>query len=402
MPRFVSAFLLLLAGLRSPATAAPADGLPARPVPFTFVTDQGHLLTAADAKRLDAGLRRYADATGTQVVVVTVPSLNGADAADYGRRLGTAWGVGQRGKNNGLVVLLSAQEHKVSIEAGSGLKDVITPELTSRVINQQMTPAFRQGNYLGGLRTGLSTLMLAANPSSAPRPNRPAAATAPAATSAAPGPTSLADQAPAPGPDESGGVRPAATPDSSGPGLGTLLIGALVLGGGIWLVMRFLRRGNSSPAAASPAPDFLGNQPGGLGAPGAGYGQPGYGAAPGSTGGSGVGGLLATGAAAAAGAYLGNRLAGGGHDDAGNVAHNFSQGSVGGGGPTPAPGAADDYFTSRSDAADTGPAPDYFADDASANSSGDYFSTDDSSYDNPSSDDTGGGGFDGDGSQGSW
>nr|GFC74881.1 hypothetical protein [Tanacetum cinerariifolium] len=181
MYRFFSFLLLALAvGLSRPAAAA--DGIPARPVPFTFVTDQANLLSAADAKKLEGGLRKYADNTGTQVVVVTVPSLNGTSVADYARQLGTAWGVGQRDKNNGIVILLSGKEHQMSIEAGSGLRSAITPELTKRVMNQDMAPAFKQGNYFAGLRKGLSTLMLAANPSSDPRKN--SAASSAAATSA--------------------------------------------------------------------------------------------------------------------------------------------------------------------------------------------------------------------------
>ena len=126
------------------ALAQAPDGLPPRPAPFRFVNDQAQLLAPADAKKLEGGLRRYADNTGTQVVVVTVPSLGGRDVADYGRALGTAWGVGQRDKNNGVVVLVSAQEHKVTVQAGSGLKSSITPEVTRRII-AQMTPSFKQG-----------------------------------------------------------------------------------------------------------------------------------------------------------------------------------------------------------------------------------------------------------------
>ncbi|HEX8658533.1 MAG TPA: TPM domain-containing protein, partial [Hymenobacter sp.] len=122
MHRLLFVFLLFVAaGLFGPVAAQSggAEGLPARPTPFRFVNDQAQLLEPADAKKLESGLRRYADNTGTQVVVVTVPSLGGREVADYGRALGTAWGVGQRNKNNGLVVLISAQERKVTIQPGS-------------------------------------------------------------------------------------------------------------------------------------------------------------------------------------------------------------------------------------------------------------------------------------------
>ncbi len=210
MPRFLLlAFLFIVAPLARPVAAQTgvADGLPARPVPFRCINDQAQLLAPADAKKLESGLRRYADNTGTQVVVVTVPSLGGRPVADYGRALGTAWGVGQRDKNNGIVVLLSAQEHQVTIQPGSGLASVITPAVTSRVIGE-MTPGFKQGNYFAGLRKGLNTLMLTANPSPNPRKNQPAGSATDAAATGAAGsgsatetiPDNLSQTAPAPVP----------------------------------------------------------------------------------------------------------------------------------------------------------------------------------------------------------
>lgn len=409
MPRFLFIFLLALAtGLSRPAAAA--DGLPARPVPFTFVTDQAQLLSATDAKKLDGGLRKYAESTGTQVIVVTVPSLNGTNVADYARQLGTAWGVGQRGKNNGIVVLLSGKEHQMSIEAGAGLRSAITPELTSRVMNE-MTPAFKQNNYFAGLRKGLNTLMLAANPSSDPRKNGAATTTA---TASSPAPavsnsTNLSDNT-ADNPTTSTPAAYSTTPTepaSSGLGMGTLLIGALIIGGGIWLLMKLFRRGaNNAAAQGNQAPDFLGNRPNGPtgnfgGSP---QGQGNFGGSYGGqapSSGSGMGGLLATGAAAAAGAYLGNRMSEG-HENSGSAPRNFDAGTGAGAGATPSATAGSDYFASRNDAADTA-GPDYFSGNDTADTSGDYFSGDNSSYDDTSSNDTGGGGFDSsDDSKGSW
>ena len=412
-------FFLLLALVTGFGRAAvAADGIPARPVPFTFVTDQGNLLKAGEAKKLDSGLRRYAETTGTQVVVVTVPSLNGTSVADYGRQLGTAWGVGQRDKNNGIVVLLSAKEHQLTIQPGSGLADKITPALTSRVISQEMTPAFKQGNYFAGLRKGLSSIMLAANPSSDPRKNESATAAtsaavaSPNAAAAASPNASLADQPTSSGPADPAGVQTGDMSGSSligGLGIGTLLLGAVILIGGFLLVKRLFNRGNSA-ANAGQAPNFMGNRPNNptpnFGAPNAGYQQPGYGPGPSNNGGSGMGGILATGAAAAAGAYLGNRLSQN-HEESGGAAHNFDSNNnagLGAGAAAAGTGAAGDYFASRGgDAGTTDAGPGYFSDDNSANdSSNDYFS-DNSSYDDTSSSDTGGGGFDSnDDNSGSW
>jgi uncharacterized membrane protein YgcG len=411
MNRLFILFALLLAWA-GPASAA---DIPARPKPFTFVNDQANLLNANDAKKLENGLRKYADTYGTQVVLVTVPTLGGTSAAAYARQLGTDWGVGQRDKNNGIVVLLSGKERQMSIEAGSGLRSVITPELTRRVITEQMTPAFKQGNYFAGLSKGLGTIMLAANPSSNPGKSQNAATTPATAsgTTAPSGTSSLNDNTATTTPDTYQNT-PTPEPASSGIGLGTILIGVVVIGGGIWLVSKLFNRNKNT---ASQAPDFTGNgnRPNGptpnFGAPNAGYPQGqggnyggGYGGQAPSSG-PGIGGMLATGAAAAAGAYLGNRMAGSGDHD--TNANNFGTGAaagLGGAGTVPPANAASDYFGERGGTTSNDAGPDYFSGNDSADSSDSFFS-DSGSYDDTSSGDTGGGGFDStddDSNSGSW
>ncbi|MCA8832478.1 TPM domain-containing protein [Hymenobacter pini] len=398
MTRLFVLLLLLVGSTFFAAQAQSAADLPPRPTPFRFINDQAQLLSAADAKTLESGLRRYADQNGTQIVVVTVPSLGGQSAAEYARAVGTNWGIGQRDKNNGVVVLLSKQERALSIQAGSGLRSRLTPEVTNQVINQ-MTSRFKQGNYFAGLRQGLNSLMYAADPSSAPTP----ATETPAAT---PGTdASAADYATASGPDEMSTTapEPVATapaapvePESSGFGMGTILLAVVVVGGGLWLVSKlFRRRSNSAPGNA---PDFLPNQPNN---PSGNYGRAGYGGQSGpdflpnrgSSGGSGMGNVLLTGAAAAAGAYLGNRMADRNDD---GTAHLSSDAP-----PRPLDSPAADNNAANSGgfpfldggASETSSAPDYFSSDNSG-SEPDYFSSDNSSYDDSSSGDTGGGGFD--------
>ena len=433
---FLFVFLWMSVGLSRPAAAqAGAEGLPPRPTPFRFINDAASLLTPADAKKLEGGLRQYADKTGTQVVVVTVPTLGGRAVADYGRALGTAWGVGQRDKNNGVVVIIGAQERKVAIQPGSGLADVLSPEVTKRIISQQMGPQFKQGKYFAGLRSGLNALMLTANPSSDPRKNGNAATGAVAGMVADANGTAgsnlnegVAAPAMAPEPVAQTPV-PAPEPESSGFGMMPLLIGALVIGGGLWFLLRMFRNRSANNAATgaygpnngpnngpgNATPNFLPNRPNG---PGGNYGpgqqQGNYGGSNqgqgggmmsgmgGMGGGMGMGGILATGAAAAAGAYLGNRMASG-HDTGSNglnpeggQAHSDAGGAAGAGLGAAGTGAGSDYFASR-DGGNEAAQPDYFSDTPAADNSSDYFSSgDNSSSDDSSSDDSGGGGFDGD------
>ncbi|RYY13490.1 MAG: TPM domain-containing protein [Cytophagaceae bacterium] len=396
--RLLSLGALLLAVGAGPARAA--DGIPARPKPFTFVTDQANLLEPADEKKLENGLRRYADNTGTQVVVVTVPSLGGQNVNEFARQLGTSWGLGQKDKNNGLVVLVASQEHKLSIEPGSGLRANVTPSVIQRAIGE-MTPAFKQNDYAAGLRGGLNTLLAAANPGSAPKNSAgtDAANSGSVANSSSLG--SSTTPAAAQAMDDPAGPTQTPAVEAPSPGLpwGTLLLGAVVIIGGILLLKRLFSR-NSNAASSNGnnggTPNFYPNQPTNPQPnqpnfypnqnPGGGYG------APAQSGGSGIGGILATGAAAAAGAYLGNRMSEG--HDSGSSAHNFSNDNLGAGAGTGAvaggTAAAGDYFSSRGgDGGNNDSSPDYFSDNSSADSN-DFFSGNDNSYD----DSSGGGGFD--------
>jgi uncharacterized membrane protein YgcG len=165
---------------RAKAKPKTAAWLPKRPKPFTFVTDKAGLLSPKEEQLLDSSLRRYADTYGPQLVVVTVPSLGGRKVADYARALGTAWGVGQRHKNNGVVVLVAARERSVSIQAGNGLRKVITPSLTASIISDIIGPCFRTQKYFDGLRGTINELVRATAPAEAgpavyefiPDPNR--------------------------------------------------------------------------------------------------------------------------------------------------------------------------------------------------------------------------------------
>ncbi|MDO7851169.1 TPM domain-containing protein [Hymenobacter convexus] len=414
-------FLFVSAGLGLPAAAQTGTSdVPPRPNPFHFVNDEANLMAPADAKKLDNGLRRYADNNGTQIVVVTVPSLGGRDVAAYGKAIGTAWGVGQKDKNNGVVVLVSAQDRKLSIQPGSGLQGVITPAVTQQVIGQ-MGPSFKQGNYFAGLRTGLNTLMAAADPKTAQSQQAGSTAAGTGAASTATPESNLDQQTTTSTTTTNDPIMapPPAEPAPSGPGMGTLLIGALVIGGILWFVIKMFRGRSAAnnqavngPFNNTPGgtPNFLPNRPNG---PGGGYGQaPGnYGQAPASGGGMGVGGMLATGAAAAAGAYLGNRMASG-HDTSGNNYANdgnnstFNTGAGAAAGAAGAgTGAASDYFSGRDGGTADNAGTDYFSDaNTASDNSSDYFSSDDnSSYDDTSSGDTGGGGFDsGSDNSGSW
>ncbi len=127
-----------------------------------IVTDQGDLLTSAEEDRLTRNLRFYADSTSTQIVVVTLPDLGGQDIGAYATALGDAWGVGQRGNDNGAVILVSRDDRKVFIATGYGLEGAIPDVVAGRIVREIITPLFREGRFFEGLALGSDALMRAA------------------------------------------------------------------------------------------------------------------------------------------------------------------------------------------------------------------------------------------------
>ena len=148
--------LLLASG---PAQAQRYD-LPPRP--DGPVLDQAGLLSRAEAQRLARKLSAYEDTTSTALVVVTVQRLDGAPIADYAVALGREWGVGQQGKDNGAVVLVSRGDRKVFIATGYGLEGAIPDAIANRIVDQVITPAFREGQFYAGLDRATDALIQAA------------------------------------------------------------------------------------------------------------------------------------------------------------------------------------------------------------------------------------------------
>jgi uncharacterized protein len=165
----VAAFLLLAAALPSRA----ADG-PAFPPLTGRVVDAAGVLPPPAIDRLTAELAAHEQRTGQQVVVAVVKSLQGRPIEEYGVDLGRAWGIGQKGKNTGAILLVAPTEHKVRIEVGYGLEGELTDALTSTIINQTILPQFKAGNLTGGIVVGTEQMLVALGDTLAvPPPRQP-------------------------------------------------------------------------------------------------------------------------------------------------------------------------------------------------------------------------------------
>jgi uncharacterized protein len=137
-----------------------ADAEPSFPSLSGRVVDQAQILDAAARTRIDGKLEQLESKTSTQLVVATLRSLQGYDIADYGYRLGRSWGIGQKGKNNGAILLVASNERKVRIEVGYGLEGTITDAVSRFIIENAILPRFRAGDFPGGIERGVDDLVL--------------------------------------------------------------------------------------------------------------------------------------------------------------------------------------------------------------------------------------------------
>ena len=125
------------------------------------VVDEAGILTPAFKTEISAQLTAHEQATSNQVVVVTLKSLGGYDISDYGVQLGRHWGIGQKGKNNGALLIVAPAERKLRIEVGYGLEGVLTDALSRDIIERVIKPPFRQQNYEQGIRAGVGAMLAA-------------------------------------------------------------------------------------------------------------------------------------------------------------------------------------------------------------------------------------------------
>ncbi len=151
--------LALLTGIAAgPAARA---GEPAFPALSGPVVDQAEILSATTERALDAELRAHQATHGAQVVVVTLDTLGGREIADYGFRLGRHWGIGDATRDDGALLIVAPNERAVRVEVGRGLEGVLTDALSRIIIEREILPRFKRGDYDGGVRAGVAAILAA-------------------------------------------------------------------------------------------------------------------------------------------------------------------------------------------------------------------------------------------------
>ncbi|MGV1098413.1 TPM domain-containing protein [Thiovibrio sp. JS02] len=126
-----------------------------------YVTDLAGMLTPAARQRLEQMLLAFEETDSTQVAVLTIPSLEGDSLEEFSIRTVDAWKIGQKGRDNGVLLLVSKAERKIRIEVGRGLEGVLTDVLTGRIADNIITPRFKAGRFDEGFEAGVSALIAA-------------------------------------------------------------------------------------------------------------------------------------------------------------------------------------------------------------------------------------------------
>ncbi|HOI17350.1 MAG TPA: TPM domain-containing protein, partial [Geobacteraceae bacterium] len=153
MKTFLACLLLLF--LPSPGAALDVPPLRAH------VNDTAGMLSSAAEQKLEQELTAFEKSDSTQIAVLTIPSLEGESLEDYSIKVAEAWKIGQKGKDNGAILLIAKQERKIRIEVGRGLEGKLTDLLSGRIIRGEIAPRFKAGDFDGGVSAGVGAIMAA-------------------------------------------------------------------------------------------------------------------------------------------------------------------------------------------------------------------------------------------------
>lgn len=146
-----SHWLLFLSLLVFPFIGLTQSNLPEPSSPPRLVNDFAQLLSDNERSELEKKLVAYNDSTSTQIAIVMIQSLEGNEIADYTFRLAEKWGVGNKEKDNGIMILVSKQDRKVFIATGYGVEAALPDAIAKRIVSNVIIPDFRNGNFYSGL-----------------------------------------------------------------------------------------------------------------------------------------------------------------------------------------------------------------------------------------------------------
>jgi uncharacterized protein len=125
------------------------------PQPSGYITDAADLVDQGTELKIEQFLKDFEKSDSTQIAVLTIPSLEGESLDEYALRVAENWGIGQESKDNGALLLVAHQDRKIRIEVGYGLEGRLTDLLSGRIIDNEIAPRFRSGDFEGGIVAGV-------------------------------------------------------------------------------------------------------------------------------------------------------------------------------------------------------------------------------------------------------
>jgi len=150
---YIMALALLMVTVEVGADQTPFPKLTGR------VVDQAGILSESVEGQLSAAFKRHETQTSNQVVVATINDLGSKTIAQYGYMLGRHWGIGQEGKNKGLILLISKHDRELRIEVGYGLEGLMTDALATSIVHHTIVPFFKRGDFDGGVIAGSNQIL---------------------------------------------------------------------------------------------------------------------------------------------------------------------------------------------------------------------------------------------------
>lgn len=148
-------FLLILL----PVWSVAQDKLPVPGTPGSWVNDYANLFSESERSRLDQKLNGFEQRNSTQIFVVTIDQNDGYPASMLAPMIGEAWGVGQKGKDNGVVILVDMQDRDMYIATGYGNEEFVTDVLAGRIVDHEIIPNFKNGEYFAGIDAATDVLI---------------------------------------------------------------------------------------------------------------------------------------------------------------------------------------------------------------------------------------------------
>ena len=151
--------LLILFAFIVPFKTIIAQDLPTQSNPPKIVNDFAGLINASQAQELERKLVAFNDTASSQISIVIITDLGVYEISDYAFKLAEKWGIGQKGKNNGILILVSKTQRKTFIATGYGVEEYLPDAICKRIVELTINPSFKQGNFYEGLSNGTDEII---------------------------------------------------------------------------------------------------------------------------------------------------------------------------------------------------------------------------------------------------